>query len=89
MTVMRTPREDLGRQVDEQFIDLICTVEALVDLEFEAIVTADRTRCLLVVSDATDDLTRSGASGAARALARGRRLRRGAGNTPSERSPPR
>lgn len=50
MVAMNPLAEDVDEQLDERFIDLIATVEALVDVEFEAIMRAGCTRSAVVES---------------------------------------
>jgi hypothetical protein len=45
MTVMNAPRSDIDDRLDETFIELICTVDALVDAEFDDILSTRRLGC--------------------------------------------
>lgn len=45
MTVMNAPRSDIDDRLDETFIELICTVDALVDAEFDDIMSTRRLGC--------------------------------------------
>jgi len=42
--VLNAAATECDDRLDERFLDLICTVEALVDVEFEDIVCMDRSR---------------------------------------------
>lgn len=88
MIDMSAAGEDLDARIDEQFFDLMCTVEALVDAEFEELVSTVGTEPPVLDADLG---RRPCASGhvSVRSFVAADRLRPPGGDVgESERSPP-
>ncbi|WP_156138713.1 hypothetical protein [Microbacterium mangrovi] len=88
MTVMNAPREDADERVEEAFIELICTVDALVEAEFEDIVCARRMACPPIEGRTPPGPSAGLGSDARRARSRPRSVARQVRAAATERSPP-
>jgi hypothetical protein len=85
MIDMSAPDTEIG--VDERFIDLMCTIQALVDAEFEELVSSDGTESA-TVSAGADDRPRHGDRASFRTIIASGHTRTASDIGASERSPP-
>jgi hypothetical protein len=88
MVVLNAAATECDDRLDERFLDLICTVEALVDVEFEDIVCMDRSRTSPIEADPAREPGRAVAASPGRILSTSPVVAADAGTRALERSPP-
>jgi len=88
MVVLNAAATECDDRLDERFLDLICTVEALVEVEFEDIVCMVRSRMSPIEADPGRGPGRALSASPGSILSANRTVSADAGTRALERSPP-